>query len=92
VVEAVEWLQSFLSEGPVKASEAKRQSKKDGLAEITLKRAKKKLGIETEQKDRCWWWKKPGQSIDSDNNPPSDAEVDDTSPSNVGVGETSFTF
>jgi len=44
LTEAVEWLRSFLSDGPVKAVEALRQSKKDGVTEITLKRAKNSYG------------------------------------------------
>ena len=52
--EAIEWLSGFLSDGPVKASEAKRQAGKDGVAERTLKRAKQRLRIIAEQKERCW--------------------------------------
>jgi Bifunctional DNA primase/polymerase, N-terminal/AAA domain len=77
--EAVDWLRAFLSEGEVQASEAKKKSRADGIAERTLKRAKKKLRVVTFQKDRSWWWKLPG---DTTNNP---EECEEES-------ETSFTF
>lgn len=61
VDEAVAWLEAFLSDGPVKASEAKSRSAKDGIRDRTLNRAKKKLKVGTTQKDRCWWWSLPGK-------------------------------
>jgi hypothetical protein len=63
--EAVEWLRTFLSEGEVQAAEAKKKSRAEGIAERTLKRAKKTLKVETFQKDRSHWWKLSGQSTDS---------------------------
>jgi hypothetical protein len=66
VDEAVAWLEAFLSDGPVKASEAKSKSAKDGLRDRTLNRAKKRLRVETTQKDRCWWWSLPGKGISDD--------------------------
>jgi hypothetical protein len=54
--EVVEWLQGFLSEGPVKASEIKKQSAKEGFSWITVKRAKKKLPVDAKQSERAWWW------------------------------------
>jgi putative DNA primase/helicase len=77
--EATEWLQSFLSDGPVKASEAKNVSHKEGIAERTLSRAKKRLKVESFQQDRCHWWKLPEQV---DNNPPT-AEA---------IAESNFVF
>tara|TARA_R110002049_G_scaffold305056_1_gene500970 strand:- start:5200 stop:6936 length:1737 start_codon:yes stop_codon:yes gene_type:complete len=77
--EAKEWLEMFLSDGAVKASEAKKKSRADGIADRTLARAKKKLSIVTEKRDRCWWWKLPKR--DGDNG--------EDSPNNP---ETSFTF
>ena len=60
----------FLSEGPVKASEAKKQARADGIAERTLARAKKRLSIVTEKKDRCWWWKLPETGDEEGTNNP----------------------
>ncbi len=87
--EAQAWLLSFLSEGPVKASEAKRKASSDGISEKTLKRAKKALEIIAEQKDRCWWWRLPEKwrSLEEGgNNNPQEAEEDDPSE------ESSFVF
>lgn len=79
IEEVVEWLQGFLSDGPVKASEIKSQSSKEGFSYITVKRAKKKLRIDAKQSDRAWWWSLPeGSQVQSDseeivpNNPSSD--------------------
>ncbi len=102
LTEAVEWLRSFLSDGAVKAAEAIQQAKKDGISEMTLKRAKKVVGIEPEQKQRVWWWKLPGQSIGG-NDSTSNAEAnddstlhaeanDDNQPAAADVVESSFTF
>lgn len=77
--EAVEWLQAFLSDGEVKASEAKKKSRVEGIAERTLKRAKKKLRVETFQKDRSHWWK----LSEADDNPNEASEEG---------SDSSFTF
>lgn len=84
--EAQAWLLSFLSEGPVKASEAKRKANQDGISERTLKRAKKTMEIVTEQRDRCWWWRLPNKSQglgsteeEGDNNPQEDSEQAESS-------------
>ena len=79
ILEAVEWLQSFLSDGPVKSSEATRQSRKDGIADRTLNRAKKKLEVLTSQRDRCHWWTLP-------------EKVENNSPTVEASSESSFTF
>ena len=101
LAEACEWLRSFLAEGPVKSGEAIPQARKDGISEMTLKRAKKVVGVETEQKHRGWWWKLPGQTIGGDDSAsdagatdesPSDAEPNDDSRPNAEVIQTSFTF
>ncbi len=77
--EAVDWLRGFLSEGEVLASEGKKKSRADGIKERTLERAKKKLKVETFQKDRSWWWQLPDEAT---NNAPG-CEED---------SETKFTF
>jgi hypothetical protein len=61
------WLQGFLSDGPVKASEALKESRKIGFAEKTLKRAKKRLGVVANQSERVWWWQLPEGSNAEDN-------------------------
>ena len=66
IEEAVEWIRGFLSEGAVKAAEAKKQAFKDGIADRTLNRAKKKLGVKTEQRERVWWWQLSEQSSSSE--------------------------
>jgi len=86
IEEAIEWLSGFLSDGPVKASEAKKQAGRDGITERTLARAKKKLRIIAEQKERCWWWSLPDQSLEDgpdEDNPPESGETE---------GTTSFVF
>ena len=66
IEEAVEWIRGFLSDGAVKAAEAKKQAFKDGIADRTLNRAKKKLGVKTEQRERVWWWQLSEQSNSSE--------------------------
>lgn len=80
--EAVEWLAMFLSDGAVKAAEAKKQARSEGITERTLKRAKKRLSVETFQQDRSWWWRLP------ESNGP-EAAVDDPETDNP---ETGFIF
>jgi hypothetical protein len=86
VDEAQAWLLSFLSEGAVKASEAKRKANQDGISERTLKRAKKTMEIVTEQRDRCWWWRLPDKwqgfkvnAEEDDNNPQEESEQAESS-------------
>jgi hypothetical protein len=79
--EVVEWLQGFLSEGRIKASEIKKQSLKEGFSWITVKRAKKKLEVVAKQLERAWWWSLPegsqgtsnSEEIGSDNPSESDS-------------------
>jgi hypothetical protein len=82
IEEAVEWIRGFLSEGAVKAAEAKKQAFKDGIADRTLNRAKKKLGVKTEQRERVWWWQLSEQSSSSEA-PSSDVQK---------RSESTFTF
>jgi hypothetical protein len=77
--EAVDWLRAYLSEGEVQASEGKKKSRADGIKERTLDRAKRKLRVQSFQKDRSWWWRLPS---DTTNNL---EECD-------GESDTSFTF
>jgi hypothetical protein len=89
IEEAVEWLRAFLAEGAVKASEAKKQAGRDGVSEVTLKRAKKRLGVMAEQRERCWWWRLP--------DPPDEALPDDDNPHKEAAkaapkGDPSFVF
>lgn len=81
--EAEDWLRCFLSEGDVKAAEAKKKSKADGISDRTLNRAKKTLKIETFQRDRCHWWKLPGGE---ENNPQEDSSQEGE------TEQTEFTF
>lgn len=57
--EAKDWLQDVLKEGPVPAADVFDQAKADGIAERTLKYAKKELGVRTEKiggKGGSWLW------------------------------------
>ena len=62
--EAAEWLQAVLSNGPVPAKDIQRQARETGHSDRTLKRAKNKLGVISEQ-DRDenriggWTWRLP---------------------------------
>jgi len=67
IEEVEEWLQGYLSGGPVKASEAIRDANKNGFSEKTLKRAKKNLQVVANQSDRAWWWQLPEGSNVEDN-------------------------
>jgi hypothetical protein len=67
IEEVEEWLQGYLSGGPVKASEAIRDANKNGFSEKTLKRAKKNLQVVANQSDRAWWWQLPEGSNAEDN-------------------------
>jgi hypothetical protein len=75
IEEAVEWIKGFLSDGAVKAAEAKKQAIKDGISDRTLNRAKKKLGVKTEQRERVWWWQLSEQSSSSEA-PSTDVETE----------------
>lgn len=88
--EAINWLNSFLSEGPVKASEAKREANKDGITEATLKRAKKRLRVESYQRDRSHWWRLP-EGEDKVEEATDDHSSEEDKEEDKG-NETSFVF
>lgn len=87
--EAIEWLEGFLSDGPVKASEALSQGRKHGIAEATLKRAKKRLQVASVQRDRSHWWQLPDAAIGGGE---GTVEEQDRSASEGEESETSFVF
>jgi putative DNA primase/helicase len=47
--EAVEWLRALLADGPVSAKDGQRKAREVGIAEKTLKRAKRRLKVKSEQ-------------------------------------------
>lgn len=59
--EAVEWLEDLLSGGPVSVNEIEKESKRDGLAWRTVRRAKDDLGIESVKRQFSgkWSWALP---------------------------------
>ena len=46
---AVEWLQQLLANGPLSAADLKMQARAAGIADTTLQRAKRRLGVVSEQ-------------------------------------------
>jgi putative DNA primase/helicase len=66
--EAEEWLRDALAAGPVAAGEIKRRATADGIAEKTLERAKKRLGIVSRRAgfggDGAWAWALPEGGAD----------------------------
>ncbi|MEW6573482.1 MAG: bifunctional DNA primase/polymerase [Bacillota bacterium] len=75
--EAAEWLQELLAEGPVEAKQVQREAKQAGFADITLRRAKARLGIRVsregtpgERGGGKWFWRLPDYLDDQDDQPP----------------------
>lgn len=62
--EAKEWLKSKLSNGPYPAKRLLSEAKADGLAERTLHRVKKELGVISQRIGEAWLWRLPGQEVD----------------------------
>ncbi|MEI8213609.1 MAG: bifunctional DNA primase/polymerase [Planctomycetota bacterium] len=87
--EAIEWLEGFLSDGPVKASEAFAHARKYGIAEATLKRAKKRLRVSSIQRDRSHWWQLPEGEKGVEE---AIVEGEDRSPNEGEEGDTTFVF
>ncbi|MBA7660626.1 hypothetical protein ES703_68629 [subsurface metagenome] len=56
---AEEFLSTMLKGNPTLANDIIKESKKAGISERTLKRVKSRLGIESLQKDRAWYWGYP---------------------------------
>jgi hypothetical protein len=60
---AKDWLKEQLAGGKRRAAEIEAAARAAGIAEITLKRAKAALGIESElvrhKSEREWWWIDP---------------------------------
>ena len=54
---AVEFLQTELANGEVRATELFTKAEKLSISEITLKRVKKDLAIESVKRDHLWYWK-----------------------------------
>jgi hypothetical protein len=68
VAEAARWLQQALRNGPMPAKELRKKAKADGIADRTLRRAKSRIGVQTEKDgyggDGRWLWKLP-DAVDS---------------------------
>jgi putative DNA primase/helicase len=59
--EAAEWLSTLLADGPLPAKEVQRKAAADGISDRTLRRAKDKLGVASEQNRSdsgitAWQW------------------------------------
>jgi hypothetical protein len=64
--EAKAWLQTVLRDGPVEAKKLLRQAKADGVSEKTLRRAKKELGVFSDQRQSGWAWMLPDDTSKGD--------------------------
>jgi hypothetical protein len=64
--EAAEWLTDYLAGGPKPADDALRDSRKDGIAERTLRRAKSLVGVQSRRTDgdTAWRWHLPDTAKD----------------------------
>ena len=58
---AMEWLQGALSNGPVPSSQIVVDAGQDGIAEATLRRAKKDLGVKSLRTNGAWSFELPAQ-------------------------------
>lgn len=56
--QAKDVLQQILAGGPVLATEGEREAKAAGVAERTLARAKKVLGVSSRKRGRVWYWER----------------------------------
>jgi putative DNA primase/helicase len=87
--EAMDWLQTMVANGRVGAATLKAQAKCDGIAEVTLNRAKKELKIKPYRADDAWWWELPGSAQSQGSETP---EADSSLPKS-GIAETGvFSF
>jgi putative DNA primase/helicase len=63
--EAMRFIAALLAEGPVKAAEVERAFRQEGFSAITIKRAKKTLGVESEKTAKDGWiWVLPKGIMD----------------------------
>ncbi len=72
--EAERWLEDYLTmQGEVASKDAKRDAAKAGIAERTLQRASKSLGVQTDSKGmpRCTYWSLPSRATGSGTGPNS---------------------
>ena len=60
--EAQDWLRTFLKDGQQRAPGVIAQARKDGIAERTLHRAKKALGIQSRRDGPDWVWLPPASN------------------------------
>ncbi|HVL83595.1 MAG TPA: AAA family ATPase [Pseudonocardia sp.] len=84
--EAKRWLTDYLDghEGSAPAGEVLRDAKKDGIAERTLQRARKRTGVTSTKTPTAWIWALPNQDANSRNAVTSD---DANTPTDVHVHE-----
>jgi hypothetical protein len=66
--EATEWLRALLADGPVPAAQVWEEAKAAGFTEVTCKRAKRQLRVETYKPKGSlaggWMWRLPGAEGD----------------------------
>jgi len=80
VEEAADWLRGALEDGPVPSRVLLREAKASGIAEITLRRAKERLGVRAERQSAMglgrgrgeWVWVLDGQDDDAPKGTPDD--------------------
>lgn len=53
---AKDFLEAMLKDGPLEASEIKREAENVGICERTLHRAKRKLGVDSCRRGKKWYW------------------------------------
>ena len=60
---AAEWLRAFLAEGKRRATEVSESARAAGIAERTLNRVKRKMGVKSDALNCAgkieWWWRDP---------------------------------
>ena len=64
--EAKAWLADILSDGPVPSQRVLKQARADGIAERTLRTAKKELGVKSAKSAEGWAWALPDYRGDGD--------------------------
>ena len=57
--ETVQWLESFLTEGPKTFKEVRRRAGKRNCSWTTVQRARVDLGVESVHRDKACWWQLP---------------------------------